>query len=120
MPTLTRRGFVLGTSSILCNAHVVFAKSADKKKGISKAQWMAAVMVSAKASDDPLYLGRVREEMYFLLQPITWKPNPDQAPKFEPVVVPAGFVTDLASIPRIFFSALRPDGVYAYAAIVHD
>jgi hypothetical protein len=34
--------------------------------------------------------------------------------------VPRGFVTDLASIPRIFYSLLRPDGEYAYAAIVHD
>ena len=36
------------------------------------------------------------------------------------MTVPAGFVTDLASIPRIFWSLLRPDGLYAYAAIVHD
>lgn len=31
-----------------------------------------------------------------------------------------GFVTDFASISRIFWSILRPDGVYAYAAVVHD
>jgi hypothetical protein len=36
------------------------------------------------------------------------------------VTVPPLFVTDLASIPRPFFSELRPDGPYAYAAIVHD
>jgi hypothetical protein len=36
------------------------------------------------------------------------------------VTVPPLFVTDLASIPRLFFSELRPDGPYAYAAIVHD
>jgi hypothetical protein len=36
------------------------------------------------------------------------------------VEVPKGFVTDLASIPRLFWSWLRPDGEYAYAAIVHD
>jgi hypothetical protein len=34
--------------------------------------------------------------------------------------VPTGFVTDFASIPRVFWSALRPDGLYTYAAIVHD
>jgi len=34
--------------------------------------------------------------------------------------VPSGFVTDFASIPRAFWSALRPDGDYAYAAIIHD
>jgi hypothetical protein len=37
-----------------------------------------------------------------------------------PVTVPVGFVTDLASIPRIFYSALRPDGEYTYPAIIHD
>ena len=31
-----------------------------------------------------------------------------------------GFVSDLASIPRMFWSAFRPDGDYCYAAIIHD
>jgi hypothetical protein len=39
---------------------------------------------------------------------------------FDAVEVPFGFVTDLASIPAIFYSMLRPDAEYAYAAIVHD
>ncbi len=34
--------------------------------------------------------------------------------------VPAGFVTDLASVPRIFWTLLPPDGKYAKAAIIHD
>ncbi|EAV4234148.1 DUF1353 domain-containing protein [Salmonella enterica subsp. enterica] len=34
--------------------------------------------------------------------------------------VPAGFVTDLATIPRIFWSLMPPDGKYAKAAIIHD
>jgi hypothetical protein len=41
-------------------------------------------------------------------------------PLYRPVTVPSGFVTDFASIPRAFWSALRPDGDYAYAAIIHD
>jgi uncharacterized protein DUF1353 len=49
---------------------------------------------------------------------IRWTPNAGQ--NFQPVVVPVGFVTDLASIPRAFWSALRPEGRYAYAAVVHD
>lgn len=36
------------------------------------------------------------------------------------IVVPAGFITDLASVPRIMWSFLPPDGKYAKAAIVHD
>ncbi len=36
------------------------------------------------------------------------------------ITVPKGFETDLASIPRIFWSILPPAGQYAPAAIVHD
>ncbi|HFG9433729.1 TPA: DUF1353 domain-containing protein [Salmonella enterica subsp. enterica serovar Cotham] len=36
------------------------------------------------------------------------------------IEVPAGFVTDLASIPRIFWTLLPPDGKYAKSAIIHD
>ncbi|WP_079942170.1 DUF1353 domain-containing protein [Salmonella enterica] len=36
------------------------------------------------------------------------------------IEVPAGFVTDLATVPRIFWTLLPPDGKYAKAAIIHD
>ncbi|EBC2121920.1 DUF1353 domain-containing protein [Salmonella enterica] len=36
------------------------------------------------------------------------------------IEVPAGFVTDLATVPRIFWMLLPPDGKYAKAAIIHD
>jgi hypothetical protein len=49
---------------------------------------------------------------------ITWTPNSGQ--KYESVVVPGGFVTDLASIPRVLWQILRPEGRHAYAAVVHD
>lgn len=35
-------------------------------------------------------------------------------------LVPAGFETDFASIPRIFWNILPPIGSYAQAAVVHD
>jgi len=37
-----------------------------------------------------------------------------------PVIAPRGFVTDFASVPRVFWSLFRPDGNYAYAATLHD
>jgi hypothetical protein len=37
-----------------------------------------------------------------------------------PVIVPRGFVTDLASVPKIFWSVLPRDGQYLSAAILHD
>lgn len=36
------------------------------------------------------------------------------------IIVPIGFVTDLASIPRLFWNILPPDGEYAKATIIHD
>lgn len=34
--------------------------------------------------------------------------------------IPAGFETDLASVPRLLWSLLPPHGRYAKAAILHD
>jgi Protein of unknown function (DUF1353) len=49
----------------------------------------------------------------------TWAPNRGQPYKM--VRVPRGFVTDLTSIPQLLWIAgLRPEGSYAYAALVHD
>lgn len=36
------------------------------------------------------------------------------------ITVPAGFVTDLASIPRLVWSFYPPDGPWVKAAIIHD
>jgi hypothetical protein len=36
------------------------------------------------------------------------------------IVVSAGFVTDLASIPRLFWDILPPFGKYTEAAVIHD
>lgn len=37
-----------------------------------------------------------------------------------PVNIPRGFVTDLASIPRIFWSIWPPFGLHTRAAVIHD
>ncbi|WP_208114949.1 DUF1353 domain-containing protein [Roseateles toxinivorans] len=36
------------------------------------------------------------------------------------MTVPAGFVFTLDSIPRAFWSLIRPDGTFAQAAVLHD
>jgi len=36
------------------------------------------------------------------------------------IVVPKGFVTDFASVPRALHSMIGPTGRYTNAAIVHD
>lgn len=41
-------------------------------------------------------------------------------PSDDVIRVPVGFVTDFASIPRLFWSIIPPHGSYAKAAMVHD
>lgn len=36
------------------------------------------------------------------------------------IIVPKGYETDFASIPRIFWSILPPSGKYRGAAVIHD
>lgn len=57
-------------------------------------------------------------DYYYTNGPLNWEPNAGQS--FEKVEVPKGFVTDLTSIPPIFWSAMPATGRYAYAAIIHD
>lgn len=90
-------------------------------------KWMRTWIADSKATpisgnetpSGPLYVGRFADPVYFIIQEIGWDPSAQQS-GFNPVRVPVGFVTDFASIPRVFWSALRPDGLYAYAAVIHD
>src|SRR5262245_4964648 len=69
--------------------------------------WMNGWMPQERQGIGTLHLGRFSDPIYFLRKPITWKPNPGQE-KYQSVTVPIGFVTDFASIPRIFWSLLPP------------
>jgi hypothetical protein len=82
--------------------------------------WMDRWMTGEKKLGGALRVSRFRDPMYFLIAPISWTPNLSEAGKYQAVEAPIGFVTDFASIPPIFYSVLRPDGEYAYAAVIHD
>lgn len=36
------------------------------------------------------------------------------------IIVPKGFVTDFATVPRIFWSIFPPFGIYTKASVLHD
>ena len=58
-------------------------------------------------------------DFYYLDGEMTWHPNAGQEQKR--VNVPIGFVTDMASIPKLLWSfGLKPEGAYTYAAVIHD
>ncbi len=67
-----------------------------------------------------LHVSRFVEPVWFLTRSIGWSPGSPDAIRFQPVTVPVGFITDLASIPRLFWSLLSPVGEYTYPAIIHD
>lgn len=60
---------------------------------------------------------RAGRSLWALQRPMSYYAGPDRD---EEIVVPAGFVTDLASIPRLVWSFYPPDGPWVKAAIVHD
>jgi hypothetical protein len=83
-------------------------------------RWVTEWHSNARPVAGALVLARFADPIYVVTKPITWTPNPAQQGAYKAVTVPVGFVTDFASIPRVFWSALRPDGDYGYAAIIHD
>jgi hypothetical protein len=127
MSLLTRRSLVkiAGVAPIIvgffalgfaCRSIAAEEFAADKA---TIEQWFNALSGGQKEAVNPLFISRFADPMYFLTQPITWQPEPAQD-DVQTVTVPVGFVTDFASIPRIFWTALKPDGIYAWAAVVHD
>ncbi|MCV0441463.1 MAG: DUF1353 domain-containing protein [Hydrogenophaga sp.] len=63
-------------------------------------------------------------ETFRLLKPVRWTPRANFAIRHDlppgPLRVPAGFVTDFASVPRLFRSLVPRAGRYSLATFVHD
>jgi hypothetical protein len=114
---LSRRDVLRATAILpFVGAAAAHAQSADPSV---VAAWMDAWMSEQKAVVGNLHLSRFVEPIYYLLKPTAWLPDKGQE-NLRAVTVPVGFVTDFASIPRVFWSMLRPDGNYTHPAIVHD
>jgi hypothetical protein len=59
---------------------------------------------------------RSGRSLWALQRPLAYEAGPAR----DLITVPAGFVTDLASIPRLVWTFYPPDGPWVKAAIVHD
>jgi hypothetical protein len=105
-------------NAVIAGSHVPSPQSARSRE-FSADGWMKALM-SDRVALGALNLFKFKDPMYALTKTIGWKPNAGLPDNLKPVDVPEGFVTDLTSIPRVLFWALRPDGEYAHAAVVHD
>jgi hypothetical protein len=97
-----------------------FAAALSNVAEATQKDWFDEVLGSGKAVKGGLKLYRFSDEIYAITSPINWSPNPDSAKELKKVEVPAGFITDFASVPRIFWSILPRDGLYVYPAIIHD
>ena len=80
-------------------------KSNDYNNQVIMETWMNEWMGSTKLPVGALHLSRFKNPVYFLTKPISWIPN-DESITYGEVAVPKGFVTDLASIPQVFWSLL--------------
>jgi len=76
-----------------------------------------AILLSGCAFRAPMVASMTGDGKYWVLkEPLEYE-QPETKQRF---VVPRGFVTDLASVPRVFWSAFPPCGRYTPAAVVHD
>lgn len=118
-----RRDLLKGASALVLVAPLI-ARTQEKKSepyGDPEAadKWLLQWLQAPGAVTGALHLGRFADRTYFTTKDIGWKPSGSQK-SLPSVTVPAGFVTDLASIPRVFWSVFPPDGRYTFPAIVHD
>ncbi|EKH4088143.1 DUF1353 domain-containing protein [Escherichia coli] len=65
----------------------------------------------------PAVLEMLDDYRWRLVEPFEFwlRDNPDDV-----IYVPEGYVTDLASVPRLLWALFPPHGRYAKAAIIHD
>lgn len=105
--------YIYALLAILYFSEISFAS----KEHSNAESWLLDAEIGVKATNGTLIVSRFKDPIYFLLRPINWKSELEDGLE---VTVPKGFVTDFASIPRVFWSALRPDGEYTWAAVIHD
>lgn len=129
---MSRRYFCRGVVAGLCigmSSYGLVSLAEPEVTGNAKSadEWMQHWMDKIRkeiqqGGRDPvgaMLLGRFADPVYYLYKPIGWHAGAGQG-NHPAISVPVGFVTDFASIPRPFWSLLRPDGEYAYAAVIHD
>ena len=94
------------------------AASAPAAEPLTKDEWLAQYF-GTKAFGSPLAVSRFLDRIYYLIRDLTWTATGTSKPLGK-IVVPTGFVTDFASVPRPFWALLPTDDEYVTAAVIHD
>lgn len=63
---------------------------------------------------------QVLQNFYYRTDVMLWVDPVTKTLRRDRIVVPAGFITDFASIPRVLWNILPPTGKYTKAAVLHD
>lgn len=79
--------------------------------------YLALLLLSGCAMRGPMVASPTGDGKYWVLQEPLLYEHPDTGEQFE---IPRGFVTDLTSVPRLFWTAFPPCGKYTSAAVLHD
>ncbi len=123
---ISRRSFLASSTALVATTSVPSALvAADaalpvlSAEDIRLVEWMdAATGVGREVAHHTLNVTRFADAFWYLGRGIEWTPGAGQ--QLPAVYVPAGFVTDFASIPRALWIALPRDGDYVWPAVVHD
>ncbi len=130
---IERRTILAATSSFFLANCAPDAPNADSQKArfikeamqesqqrleLAEAQWRALGALLHMSSGPTIVPFSDWDYYYTRDAPIVWVPNKGQV--YQSVSVPIGFISDLASVPRVFWSILPRQGRYAYAAMIHD
>lgn len=68
--------------------------------------------------NDDLVVENVGDRKWKVVAPLTYMFSVDGIE--QAITVPVGYVTDFASVPRLFWVLFPPDGKYTKAAVIHD
>ena len=60
----------------------------------------------------------IGKNLFQLVEPLVY--HVGSYPSKEVIIVPANFITDFASVPRIFWPIISPIDKHANAAVIHD
>lgn len=87
-----------------------------------KHKWVCDWVGYGERALSPPLLRPFGDMRYFALhEPVFWERTASASSDLpSKVIVEKGFVTDLASVPRAFWTVIPPAGQYGLAAIIHD
>lgn len=90
---------------------------------LEKAKFFKSVF-AARGMESHLHFAPFRDyDFVYLTKPLAWRSDPHHEWQFKGITrveAVTNFVTDLTSVPRVFWSLVPKQGSYAYGAVVHD